>query len=145
MSREGLGSGRDSPLIVRPLLQILQKLSLRILRCQGTITRHKNICRQHTLIKHPHPSQCDEEVDRRARQATLHHLSAVQAHWGCPRWLKGGQCDTHPQKGPEEGSGKLQDSQPQLSAGQDYGTDHLECHHMAPTGWPRAQTQPAWI
>lgn len=53
--------------------------------------------------------------------------------------------DTHPQEEPKGKSRKVQACQPDFSAWQGYGTDHLECDHTAPTGQPEDQTQPAWI
>lgn len=52
--------------------------------------------------------------------------------------------DTHLHMGLEGASRKPQASQPDLSAGVGYGTDHLECHHAAHTGQPGDQTQPTW-
>ena len=45
----------------------------------------------------------------------------------------------------EGGSRELQACQPDLSAREGYGAVHLECHHMAHTGQPGDQAQPAWV
>lgn len=42
-----------------------------------------------------------------------------------------GQHDTPLQERLEGGSRKLQASQHDLSAGEGYGTEHLECHHKS--------------
>lgn len=43
------------------------------------------------------------------------------------------------------GSGELQDRQSDLSAREDCGEDHLECHHMAGTEEPYDQAQSALV
>lgn len=99
---------------------------------QSTITRHKNICRQHNLKNtFIHPTVMRKLTEELAKP---HHIPTDPAHWGHPRCLEAGQHDTHPQKEPEGRSGKLQACQAQLGAWQGYGTDHLECHHTAPPG-----------
>jgi len=73
------------------------------------------------------------------------HVSAVLVNRGGPRHLEACQCDTHLQEGPEGGSRELQDCQPDLSAGEDYGVVHLECAHPACAGQHGDQAQPAWV
>ena len=41
--------------------------------------------------------------------------------------------------------GELQASQSDLGATEGYGADHLECHHMTPTGQSGDQAQSAWV
>lgn len=49
--------------------------------------------------------------------------------------MEADQCGTHSQEGLEGGQiQELQVCQPDLSAGQGYGADPLECDHKAPTG-----------
>ena len=48
-------------------------------------------------------------------------------------------------EGLEGGSRELQSCQSDLGAGEGYGADHLECHHVACTGQPGDQAQSAWV
>ncbi|KAK4806516.1 hypothetical protein QYF61_021352 [Mycteria americana] len=53
-------------------------------------------------------------------------------------WLTG-KCGANLEEGPEGESRELQACQSDLSAGEGYGADRLECHHMARTGQPGDQ------
>ena len=75
----------------------------------------------------------------------ISHLSAVLTNRGCPFWLEVSKRDAHLQAGPEAGFEELQACQPDLSAGEGYGADHLACLHTAYTGQPGDQAQPAWV
>jgi len=66
----------------------------------------------------------------------------VLANWGGPSGLKISKCDILLQEGLEGGSWELQACQSDLSAGEGYGADHLECHQMACTGQLGDQAQP---
>ncbi|GAB0179547.1 mitochondrial enolase superfamily member 1 [Grus japonensis] len=48
-------------------------------------------------------------------------------------------------KGCEENLREVQACQSDVSAGEGYGADHLECHHVACTGQPGDQAQSAWV
>jgi len=73
------------------------------------------------------------------------HLSAVLANWEGPSCLDVSKCGAHLQEGPEGGCGELQACESDLGAREGYGTDHLECHHVAHIGQPGDQAQPAWV
>jgi len=91
------------------------------------------------------PPKSAEGAGRGACQATLHHLSAILANWGGPRWLEACQCDAHLQAGLEGGSQELQAYQPDLGARQDYGVIHPECTHQACEGQLGDQAQPTRV
>ena len=69
----------------------------------------------------------------------------VLANWGGPSGLKISKCDILLQEGLEGGSWELQACQSDLSAGEGYGADHLQCHHAAHTVQPGPQAQSAWV
>ena len=93
-----------------------------------------------------HVSNLDEEAaGGGACQATLHHLSVVLANRGGPRCLEACQWRTLTYETSEGGSGEPQACQPDLCAGEDYGTIHPECAHQACEGQPGDQAQPAWV
>jgi len=79
-----------------------------------------------------------------AHQATFNHLSAVLANQGGPSGLRVSKCDVHLQEKPE-GPRELQACQSDLDSREGYGTDHLECHHMAHTGQSGYQAQSARV
>lgn len=56
----------------------------------------------------------------------FHSLSLVLAHWGSPRQLEIGQCDSQPQERLEGGSRELETCQPDISAREGYGTNYQD-------------------
>ncbi|KAJ7408801.1 hypothetical protein WISP_118413 [Willisornis vidua] len=88
----------------------------------------------------------DEGAGGRVRQAALHHFSTLQAHWEVPDdWKLANVTPKQTHEEPEGGSRKEQAGQPDHSAWQGYGADHLEYNHTAPTGQTGDQTQSAEI
>ena len=71
-------------------------------------------------------------------------MSYVTNIRGHSRQLEACQCGARLQEGPARESRELQACQPDLSAGQDYVTVHLEFTHQACSGQPDDQAQPAW-
>ena len=91
------------------------------------------------------PPKSAEGTGGLAGQATLHHLSAVLAYRGGPRWLEDRQCNTLLQEGPGEGSWELQACQSDISAREDYGVIYPECAPWAREGQPGYQAQASWV